>query len=45
MIRHTQDDVPWCMLFMNDIVLRMLFTDDIVLVDETKRGTYNKSEI
>ena len=28
--RHIQDIVPWC----------MLFTDDIVLVDENARGKY-----
>ena len=33
--RHIQDDVPWC----------MLFADDIVLVDETARGVNAKLEI
>jgi len=31
---HIQDEVPWC----------MLFADDIVLIDETKRGINSKLE-
>ena len=33
--RHIKDVVPWCMLFV----------DDIVLVDETARGVNAKLEI
>ena len=33
--RHIQDDVPWC----------MLFADDIVLVDETREGVNAKLEL
>ena len=32
---HIQDDVMWC----------MLFADDIVVVDETKQSVYAKLEI
>ncbi|KAK9159062.1 hypothetical protein Scep_005636 [Stephania cephalantha] len=33
--RHIQEDIPWC----------MLFADDIVLVDETKDGVNRKLEL
>ncbi|KAK9157750.1 hypothetical protein Scep_004324 [Stephania cephalantha] len=33
--RHIQEDIPWC----------MLFADDIVLVDETKDGVNKKLEL
>ena len=33
--KHIQTDVPWC----------MLFADDIVLVDETKKGVNTKFEL
>ena len=33
--RHIQEDIPWC----------MLFADDIVLIDETARGVNAKLEI
>lgn len=33
--RHIQDDIPWC----------MLFADDIVLVDETREGVNAKLEV
>ena len=32
---HIQDDIPWC----------MLFADDIVLIDETKSGVNAKLEV
>ena len=33
--KHIQDDVPWC----------MLFADDIVLIDETKSGVNVKLDV
>ena len=33
--RHLQDDVPWC----------MLFADDILLVDKTREGVEDKLEL
>ncbi|PKU62779.1 ubiquitin-protein ligase E3 C [Dendrobium catenatum] len=33
--RYLQDDVPWC----------MLFTDDILLVDKTREGIEGKLEL
>ena len=33
--RHLQEDVPWC----------MLFADDILLVDKTKEGVQEKLEL
>ena len=33
--RYIQDDIPWC----------MLFADDIVLIDETKAGVNAKLEV
>ena len=33
--KHIQDDIPWC----------MLFADDIVLIDKTKSGANTKLEI
>ncbi|PKA53806.1 ubiquitin-protein ligase E3 C [Apostasia shenzhenica] len=35
MTRHIQDEVPWC----------MLFTDDIVLIEKTKEGAKAKLEL
>ena len=32
---HIQDDIPWCMLFV----------DDIVLIDETKSGINAKLDV
>ena len=33
--KHIQDDIPWC----------MLFADDIVLIDETKFGVNAKLDV
>ncbi|MES8240490.1 reverse transcriptase domain-containing protein, partial [Cutibacterium acnes] len=33
--RHIQEEVPWC----------MLFTDDVVLIDETREGVNAKLEL
>ena len=33
--RHLQEDVPWC----------MLFADDILLVDKTREGVQEKLEL
>jgi len=34
LIREIQDELPWC----------MLFADDIILIDETRVGVYTKLE-
>ena len=33
--KHIQDDIPWC----------IMFADDVILVDETARGVNAKLEI
>ena len=35
LIRHLHEDVPWC----------MLFADDILLVDKTREGVHKKLEL
>ena len=33
--KHLQEDVPWC----------MLFADDILLIDKTREGVHEKLEL